>query len=493
MKKKLTVRGINALKPAETGKRTVIWDTEVSNFGVRVTDAGKISFIVMRRIGPGGAPVRRVVAEHRCGAEYTDGLLTRAREDAREMLREMAKGVDPKAKAEAEADRQKAEAARADAAKAERAANSFEAVAEDFIKRHVLASEKGRPKLKSGPEVAATIRREIVPKWRGRLITEIARRDVVKLLESVVDDGRASVAHHLLAYLSKLYNWAIARDTYGLQSSPITRGMAKDIIGAKKPRQRVLSNPEIVEVWQAAASLAKPFDSFVRMLLVTGQRLREVANARWSEIDLDAKLWTIPAARMKGDAAHEVPLSPLAVDLLSALAKPEQRKASAYLFSTTGGNAPISGFSKAKASLDKLIAEARIEADLAAEPIAPFVFHDLRRTMRTALSGLPIPDMVAELVIAHAKPGLHKVYDQHAYRDEKRRALNLWVRSCSRSSSRMRTTTSFPCGLQNEIAQQKVPAFRVGSRRSTELRGWLRRRRACVGYAMVRRGPRCRV
>ncbi len=427
MKKKLTVRGINALKPAEPGKRYDVWDTEVSNFGVRVTDTGKISFNVMRRIGPGGAPVRRVVGEHRCGAECTEGLLTQVREDARAALRDMAQGVDPKTKAEAEAERQKTEAARAEAAKAERAANSFEAVAEEFIKRHVLASEKGRPKLKSGAEVAATIRREIIPKWTDRLVTNIARRDVVKLLEDGVDDGRASVAHHLLAYLSKLFNWAIARDSYGLQSSPITRGMAKDIIGAKKPRQRVLGAAEIVEVWQASAALPSPFGAFVRVLMVTGQRLREVANAKWSEIDLDANLWTIPAARMKGDAAHEVPLSPLAVEILDALAEPEDRKPGAFVFSTTGGKAPISGFSKAKIALDRLINEARTKADLGSESIEPFVFHDLRRTMRTALSGLPIPDLVSELVIAHAKPGLHKVYDQHTYRVEKRRALDLWA------------------------------------------------------------------
>ena len=287
--------------------------------------------------------------------------------------------------------------------------------------------EKGRPKLRSGPEVAATIRREIIPKWRGRLITDIARRDVVKLLEDVVDDGRASVAHHLLAYLSKLFNWAIARDTYGLQASPITRGMAKDIIGAKKPRQRVLSVPEIGEVWQASAALPSPFGSFVRTLLVTGQRLREVANAKWSEFDLEAKMWTIPAARMKGDAAHEVPLSTLAIAIVASLAKPDERKPGAYIFSTTAASAPISGFSKPKTTLDRLVNEARAKADLGAEPIEPFVLHDCRRTMRTALSGLPVPDLVAELVIAHAKPGLHKVYDQHAYRDEKRRALDLWA------------------------------------------------------------------
>jgi integrase len=203
--------------------------------------------------------------------------------------------------------------------------------------------------------------------------------------------------------------------------------MAKDIIGAKKPRQRVLNAAEMIQVWQAADALPSPFGAFVRALFVTGQRLREVANARWSEIDLDAKLWTIPAARMKGDAAHEVPLSPLAIEIVSSLAKPEERKPDSYVFSTTSGKAPISGFSKAKITLDRNINEERVRVDPTASPIEAFVFHDLRRTMRTALSGLPVPDLVAELVIAHAKPGLHKVYDQHAYREEKRRALDLWA------------------------------------------------------------------
>ena len=88
------------------------------------------------------------------------------------------------------------------------------------------------------------------------------------------------------------------------------------------------------------------------------------------------------------------------------------------MFSTTGGERPISGFSKAKARLDNVLGS----------DVAPWRFHDLRRTMRTALSGLPnISNLVAELVIAHAQPGLHKVYDQHSYLDEKRRALELWA------------------------------------------------------------------
>jgi integrase len=411
LKKKLTVRGINALKPASPGSRYVIWDTEVPNFGLRVTDAGKISFIVMRRMD--GKLLRRVVAEHRTGAEYTEGLLSNARDDARRALEDMRQGVDPKQKrAIAQKERLAAQA------------NSFGAVAEDFIKRHVL------PKLKTGKEVESAIRRELIPVWGDRPIGEITRRDVVKLLEKVVDDGRPYVAHHLLAHLSKLFNWAIVRDVYGLNASPITRGMATAIIGPKKPRQRVLNDTELRQIWQATEATPYPFGPFVRMLLVTGQRLREVANAKWSEFDLDGRLWTIPATRMKGDAAHGVPLSPFAMEIIASLAKPEDRKPGAYVFSTTAGRAPISGFSKAKIALDRLLAGTRGKAALEGEQAAGlpgWVFHDLRRTMRTNLSGLPVPDLVAELVIAHAKPGLHKVYDQHAYRDEKRRALDLWA------------------------------------------------------------------
>src|SRR5439155_19673634 len=86
------------------------------------------------------------------------------------------------------------------------------------------------------------------------------------------------------------------------------------------------------------------------------------------------------------------------------------------VFTTTGGEKPVHGFSKAKARIDKL------------SGVTDWVIHDLRSTARTHFSALPVQDLVRELVIAHAKPGLHKVYDQHAYEDEKRQCLNLWER-----------------------------------------------------------------
>ena len=122
--------------------------------------------------------------------------------------------------------------------------------------------------------------------------------------------------------------------------------------------------------------------------------------------------------RMKADAPHVVPLSDAAIEILKTLPRFERGD---HLFSTTFGVKPVNGFSKAKEILDRKLKQ------ILGKPVEPFVIHDIRRTMRTGLSALPIPDLVRELVIAHTKPGLHKVYDQFAYLDEKRQALDLWA------------------------------------------------------------------
>jgi integrase len=115
---------------------------------------------------------------------------------------------------------------------------------------------------------------------------------------------------------------------------------------------------------------------------------------------------------MKADAPHIVPLSPTAIDILKDL----PRWTGDYVFSTTGGERPISGFSKIKTKIDGLM-----------RGVADWRFHDLRRTMRTGLSALRISDIVAELCIGHTQKGLHKTYDQHSYLDEKRHAFEAWA------------------------------------------------------------------
>jgi integrase len=113
---------------------------------------------------------------------------------------------------------------------------------------------------------------------------------------------------------------------------------------------------------------------------------------------------------MKGGRAHEVPLVPHALVLLGGLPRFTSGEC---VFTTTGGTKSVNNFSRAKARMDAL------------SGVSSWVIHELRRTMRTHLSALPVQDLVRELVIAHTRPGLHKVYDQHAYQDEKRQCLEL--------------------------------------------------------------------
>jgi integrase len=211
-----------------------------------------------------------------------------------------------------------------------------------------------------------------------------------------------------------------------LDRSPCDRMKPKDVIGNKAVRRRVLNDAELRALWQATEGLGYPYGPIFRMLALTGQRKSEVAEARWREFDLGGRLWVIPADRMKMDAAHVVPLTDEVSALLAQL--PRSKKGD-HVFSTTFGAKPVNGFSKAKELLDKrMLAVLREGAeDSESIELEPFVIHDIRRTMRTGLSALPVPDMVRELVIAHARPGLHQVYDQYSYLDEKRHALELWA------------------------------------------------------------------
>ena len=173
----------------------------------------------MRRLR--GKIVRRMIGQ------YPIMTLAKAREGALEALRDFERGIDPKEK--------KAAACAADA---HRRANSFASVAEEFIARHVV-------KLRSGPEVEAAIRRELIGRWGARPITEINRRDIVHALEEIADSGRPYAAHKLFNYMSKLFGWAIARSLYGLETSPCTGIKTSEVVGKKEPRQRVLNDTGI--------------------------------------------------------------------------------------------------------------------------------------------------------------------------------------------------------------------------------------------------------
>lgn len=399
-RKGLTDRKLKSLEPASHKEKPYdVWEQD--GFGVRVSYEGRKTFVLMARYGGKDShPARR-----RLGI-YPAMTLAEAREKAAHWRKLIARGVDPSE----EEERQRT-------AELQRRANSFAAVAEDFI-RDKLAGER------KGYEVERDIRRVLVKAWGERPITDISPLDVRSLVKGFKDAGKPYQAHNLLGYTRRLFNWAIAQHAYGIETSPCDRLKPRDILGERKQRTLILSDLELRAAWRAGEKLGYPYGPLFRLLLLSGQRKSEVAEARWSEFDLAKKLWTIPADRMKADAAHVVPLSDDAVTVLQSLPRFQNGD---YLFSTTFGKKPVNGFSKAKGAFDKeMLAALRESAPQATLP--EFVIHDIRRTVRTGLSSIPnISDLVRELVIGHTRPGLHKVYDQYAYLDEKRFALDAWA------------------------------------------------------------------
>jgi integrase len=399
-KQTLTDRTLKSLKPNE--KPYDRWDSVVRGLGIRVMGSGVKTFVLATRFPGGGKYTRRSLGG------YGELTLEQARDKARDWLALIRKGVDP----QVDEERRKREQLR-------RQENTFLAVCEEFIRDKLPSERKGR-------EVERDLRRELIPVWGPRPITEIAPYDVRQIVKVVKDRGTPYQAHNILGHVKRLFGWAIDQQAFGIETSPCDRLKPKAIIGKKKPRQRILFDPELRAFWKAAGGLGYPYGPLFQLLALTGQRKSVVAEAQWSEFDLKQKLWTVPAERMKADAAHVVPLPDDAIVVLESL--PRFRKGE-HLFSTTFGTKPVNGFSKAKVRLDRvMLSELRKNSD---DPekvtLAPFVLHDVRRTMRTGLSALPVPDLVRELVIAHTKPGLHKVYDQYAYVSEKRHALELWV------------------------------------------------------------------
>jgi len=397
-------RTIKALKPARPGQRRDLWDAVVPGLGIRSTDKGYHTYVLLSRFPGSRNPTRRAIAE--VGALG----LAEARTKARHWLALIAKGIDPHIEIERER-----------LAEQRKQADTFAAVAETFFTRKLKTQRRGFV-------VERIVRNELLPSWGGRPVMDITHRDIRELVERVVDRGAPTYAHNVFDAANAVLNFAAAQDM--IEANPARLLNRSAVIGPKRHRQRVLGDTELRAFWRASDQLDYPFGPFFRLLLLTGARLDELGGARWREFDLERKAWTIPAERFKSDAEHMVPLTDDALTVLTTLPR---FNSGDFLFSTTFGKAPVRGFSKAKERLDRhMLSALRDLAELRGDDptevkLAGFVNHDLRRTVRTRLSALKVQDHIAELVIGHGRKGIARIYDQHRFEDEKREALAKWA------------------------------------------------------------------
>ena len=387
----MTEPGIAKMAKAPKGKRIERFDSGADGLALRITDRGAKTWCISYHFPDDQGQLKH----HR----YTIGPwpaigLAQAREEARKVKAQAKAGFDPKV---ARAGDQTTARTKAQA----EARSTFRVIAENYINRECS-------RLKRGREYEAAIRRELLPTWGARPIADLRRLHLIELTDALLDAGKPMAAYRVYEIAKRILNWAMERGE--IEASPFA--MMKPP-APKVMRDRVLKPDEIKPVWEAWGAMDYPYGPLSKLLLMTAQRLNEVAQMQWCEIDRDNALWAIAADRTKSGRETEVPLSSLALEILDDLPRFTDGD---YVFTTTGGRQPVSGFNRMKTRSDKL------------SGVSGWRLHDLRRSARTGLAELGVPEIIAEMVLNHAPRGtLTKIYNRHEYSAEKRNALERWA------------------------------------------------------------------
>lgn len=458
MKTKLTQKNLDAARgeAVQKGKPFYVWDTDLSGFGAYVSPRGDVSFLVQKWAGGrGGKAVRFVLGKTKNGMN-----LSEARTLATQNIGDISKGVNPVVvrRSVREETRDRLNGTRVSEALGmyipERANSRFK-------------REKRRA-LQSAFETSGLLKTPVADVTKSDVRTMIARK---------VEEGKPAAARNLFAAIRPFFSFCVDQEIIAV--SPVEKMVAPSPVAS---RDRLLSSDEIKALWQATSSqgddsgfalLGTPFRPipqtwcrFYRLLLLTGQRRDEVAGMKWEEIDLVAKVWTIPAERSKNGVAHIVHLSDEALAELSlmdvshsvpsrggdslpsrgfVLPASKRRNVGTSGVSSAGSaggsslspSAPkvttqrgghISGYSKMKTSLDNEM------AGILERPLAPWRIHDLRRTLASGLAEMGYSTDVADRLLNHvsgSRSGVKGVYQRYEFHKERKEAIEAWGKRVS--------------------------------------------------------------
>lgn len=394
---RLTARGVQAL---ETDRRQeTFWDELLPGFGVRVSGAtGRKSYIVRYRQN---GSHRRMTLGRAANLSLAD-----ARQQAREALAAAQAGEDPAL------ERQERKSAD----------TTFGALA-----REVLEAKAETTREATQTERERMLEKDLLPAWKDRPVASISRREVLHLVEGIVDRGAPVAANRTLRLIQLIFNEGLRRGFPTLEANPAAM---MDLPGEEKRRRRFLDRSEIAAVWKATEPENPYTGGVFRLALLTAQRIGAVCALRWEDIDA-ADVWTVPADTFKGKRAHAVPLSSEALAVLDGL---PNRGAGDYAFPARS-DAETPHMNSTGPALRRIRDRTSIPH---------WTAHDFRRTFRTHATrptdpdhpkdpaGLGVSPQVADAVLGHKEQTIgfqHYQGDRSRYLlSEKREALRRWGR-----------------------------------------------------------------
>jgi integrase len=376
----LTAKFIDSLKtPA---KRTEYFDDDVPGLCLRITETGHRSWGLYYRFA--GRQQRLSLGN------YVAVSLKDARKKAKDALHDVSDRINPAA-----------------TKREDRDSPTFRTLAERYRDEYSV-------KKRSHKEMARIIDRILIPYFGSMRAKEITRRDVKDMVEKIAK--RAPImANRTLDLMRRIFKWGIEEDIVAASPCyPIRKP------GEEHARSRTLTEDEIKNVWaeldqatkgkKAQRKLRLQTAASLKLRLITAQRGGEVMSMEWSEID--GEWWTIPEKKSKNGLEHRVPLSPMALRIISQMKSLAEKKPSQYVFpGPRGGHIE---------NVQKAIQRVKENTGI------QFVGHDLRRTAASMMTGMGIPRLVVGKILNHVEPGVTAVYDRHSYDKEKREALESW-------------------------------------------------------------------
>ncbi len=402
-KRKLTDAFVRSITPPETGSEFVIWDTDVTGFGLRVRGKSMSYIVVYRPAGLGRAANAK---RFKLGSPNSIANVKAARRMALAVLGRVASGADP--------NEERAEEKRRTRSTVKEMLTRYEDNLEsrEYVKRK---------------EVMSLLRRRLRSKM-GREISTIKAWEYAEIIERLDRESGGTAGGSFRAKCSTFLNWCTF-DARVLEVNPLAgyrrRRDTRSERVKKSEMGRALTDEDLSAIW-LSADPETSFGRLVRFLILTGCRRNEGAKLLWSMVDLDADKIELPATFTKQARGHTVYISDELAEILEPLR--EERLASDFVFPSVRTGGPMSGWSKIMDPSDKRTA-------CGTKPATPgfvkhcgvqFTFHDLRRTFRTGLSRLGIDTEIAELALGHARSDLEARYNRDDCELALRAAFQTW-------------------------------------------------------------------
>ncbi len=328
--------------------------------------------------------------------EYTAVSLAKAREEARRLREEARKGHDPIREAR-EAKRR---------SETDKATLMTVADAVDHYARIHL-----RPNLRTAGERERQLRSALAAHL-GRPIGDLTRLDLQRAVDCKSAEGRLGAANRIRAAPVHFAKWCWQR---GYIAEHVGAGTTR--ARRETPRDRVLSLDEVRAVYAGTFELGPLWGPLFRLRLLTAQRLGDIAQARWDEIDLEARRHSIPGSRTKNGKPHIVHLSAPALAELEALRA--LTGGTPFIFTTTG-QTPVSGIGKPTRRLYQLAG------------VPDWRPHDLRTAFASALCEAGENEAIVDRILNHSASGsapsaVARVYNRASNLPQRAAALDRWA------------------------------------------------------------------